>query len=488
MIELFRNKQYRNLLICLAALDSVQLFMLYVFWSWLFFSGTGIELEIAFIIYSAIIAITLIVVPYLMHKKHLLDNPQTLKKVTYVSICAAFASSFIALLPGVIFLCISLSLITVFIFIPHALCLVRVARELPGKLIGSVVGIVVATAMLLGYLGSFLSFEVEDTLIVYIIFTFLIAVAAFFFRPETTASKTEKADQPDFPRRFIIVGIGAAFCYAIVAGLDDNIRFIVEVTTDFEGVFNAQIVFLFGALIYLLAGYLTDTVKSPKYIILTCLIAICVVFSFLLIVDEEIMAYTYVFASMLPIYTLWVVSIVLPILLAKSIPYFAGAGYAILYLGMIPTSVMFLVSNDEDIYRLAIALVLFFTVAALVFAVNLISAYERKGYLTRINSQEVVLSLLSLKTIEEESKDDPRLNFGKIISEFGLTPREGELFHLVVSPLTANEIAESEKMSVGNAKFHIGNILSKTSCKNRRELRMMVEGGRLHGIHDITDD
>ena len=477
LFELFKNKQYRSLLICLTALDSVQLFILYVFWSWIFFTGTGIELEIAFIIYSAIITITLITVPLLIYKKHLLECHKTLNKINYISIGAAFVSSFVALLPGMTFLFISLSLITLFIFISHAICLMRVAREIPDRLIGRTVGIVVAVAMLLGYWGSILSYEWEDTSIIYISFTFLLAVAVFFFRPRSAASEEETVKQHDFSRRFVITCIVTIFLYALVAGLDDNIRFIVEVATDFEGVFNYHLVFLFGALIYLFAGYLVDKIKYSKYIILTCLITICAIFSLLILVDAEIMAYTYVFSSMLPIYTLWVVSIVLTIRLAKSLPHLAGSGYAMLYLGMIPTSVMFLIFPEAN-YRIAIALVLVFTVAALALTVYLFSVYERQSYISQLIMKKEELAMLTAGKSEKAIRDGQDIDYSKLASEFGLTPREGELFPLIISPLTANEIAEVENMAVATVKFHIGNILSKTSCKNRRALFILVEGSK----------
>jgi len=285
----------------------------------------------------------------------------------------------------------------------------------------------------------------------------------------------------------MITGIVVVFLYALIAGLDDNIRFIVEVTTDFEGVFNAQIVFFFGALIYLFAGYLIDKIKSSKHVIYACLIAICAVFSLLFIVDAEIIAYTYVFSSMIPIYTLWVVCIVLPVRHAKSHPQYAGSGYAMLYLGMIPTSVMFLVSPEEGTYRIAIAMVLVVTVAALVLSYYLFSAYEKQRYLIQLNSQKAELSILSNKTSAEEDKNGLKPDFDKIISGFGLTPRESELFPLVISPLTAKEIANKENMSVGNAKYHIGNILSKTSCRTRRELQMLIDAGQMHINDDTTN-
>ena len=136
MIELFKNKQHRSLLVSLAALDSAQLFMLYYFWNLLFFTEDGLELEIAFIIYSAIITITLLAVPYLLNQKRLCEKPETLGKITYISVIAALLSSFIAFIPGIVSLFISLSLITLFIFIPHAICLARIALEFPDKLIG----------------------------------------------------------------------------------------------------------------------------------------------------------------------------------------------------------------------------------------------------------------------------------------------------------------------------------------------------------------
>ena len=489
MIELFRNRQYRNLLISLAALDSAQLFMLYVFWGWLYISESWLELEIAFIIYSAIITITLIAIPYLVNKRRLFEHPKTLGRITYISCIAAFLSSFIAFLPGIASLFVSLSLISLFIFIPHAICLTRIAREFPDNLIGRAVGIIVAIAMLFVNVCVFLVHELESTLLVYITFAALIAVAAFFFRTYISAvpaTEARPAERPAFSRKMVIIGVIAFFCYAIIAGLDDNIRYIVELEHDYEGLLSSWFVFSIGALIYLLAGYLADKIRFLKHLIFTCFIAICAIFALLLVVNTDIIELTYVFSSNLPIYTLWVISIVLPIRYAKRQPVFAGFGYAILYFGMLLTSLAFLLF-PENTYTAAIALVLVFAVAALVLIYNLYSAYDRKIYLAQISLIREQQSQLTQSRQGEEKSNGQNMDYASITSKLGLTPRESELFPFVISPLTADEIAKAENLSVATVKFHIGNILSKTSCKNRRELQMLVEGNQRHIKNDSTD-
>ena len=493
MVELFKNKQYRNLLISLVALDGVQLFILYAFWEWFFFRGSDIDVEIAFIIYSAIIVIILIAVPFLVKRKGLLECPKTLSRIAYISIAAAFASAFIALLPGVKSLFISLSLITLFIFIPHAICLMRTARELPEKLIGRAIGLMAAVSMLLGLISVILAYELESMLLVYIVFTVLIAVAVIFFRPGTSSSETESksetdskpeleaevAGKPGLFRRFVIVGMIAVFCYAIIAGLDDNIRYILEMKYDFEGLFSAWFVFIIGALIYLLAGYLTDKIKFTKYVIITCLIAICIIFSILLVVDNEVMDIVYFFASKLPIYMLWVVGIALPIRRAKQYPQYAGFGYAILYFGMFLTSILFLYLPEGQ-YIVPISMVLIFTVAAMILVSYLYSENQRQNFLAQIKTQNEELSILSQNKSDEKRINGHNADYSGLVSKYELTLREGELFPLVISPLTANEIADAENISVATVKFHIRNILSKTSCSNRRALQILVEGKSIY--------
>jgi len=474
MIELFKNKQYRRLFISLAALDAAQLYIWYVFWNWIYDAGDGFELEISFIIYSAIIVLALILIPRLIVRRNLLQQPQILRIITLTSIGAALASLFLALLPGISALVVSLSLITAFIFIPHAICLTRFAREIPKKIIGRAVGLIVAVSMVFAYISVLLIDELENTILAYIAFAALLAVAAAFFQPEVSEAPTNEEKHPVYSRKLIIVGVLAIFCYAVVAGLDDNIRYIVEIENDFDGIFAVWFVFLVGAAIYLLAGFLLDVLKSSKYLIVGCLVAICAIFSLLLAVDTEIVEITYFFGSKLPIYSLWVISIVLPLRNSKHQPQLAGFGYAMLYFGMLLTSVLFLVF--PDIYYLAIALVLGFTVAAFGLFHYLYSDYEREQFATELSSNKEEIASLKKMRDDAEAKRGQRVEISSLIAEYKLTEREGELLPLLLSPLTAGEIAKSEQTSEATVKYHISSILQKTGCKNRRALQLFVDG------------
>ena len=62
---------------------------------------------------------------------------------------------------------------------------------------------------------------------------------------------------------------------------------------------------------------------------------------------------------------------------------------------------------------------------------------------------------------------DPYLNFEE---RFHFTQREKEVFRQISEGYSNGEIAANLFVSESTVKFHIRNILSKTSCHNRSEL------------------
>ncbi len=60
--------------------------------------------------------------------------------------------------------------------------------------------------------------------------------------------------------------------------------------------------------------------------------------------------------------------------------------------------------------------------------------------------------------------------FDTFASSYNLSPREREVLRLILNERTNAEIAAELFVSESTAKFHVRNLLKKTSCKNRVEL------------------
>jgi len=145
---------------------------------------------------------------------------------------------------------------------------------------------------------------------------------------------------------------------------------------------------------------------------------------------------------------------------------------------MIPTSIMFLVFHEGS-YLVAIAMVLVFAVATLVLISYLYSTYEKQSYIAQLDATKKEISSLEAHLSETEN-DNHHVDYAKYTLKFGFTPRESELFPLLLSQLTAEEIAKTEFISLATVKFHTKNILSKTECDNRRALRILIGGNSFH--------
>ena len=59
--------------------------------------------------------------------------------------------------------------------------------------------------------------------------------------------------------------------------------------------------------------------------------------------------------------------------------------------------------------------------------------------------------------------------------EYGLSPREKEVFSLIKEGRSNSEIASDLYISENTVKFHIKNILKKTECENRTELIILFK-------------
>lgn len=72
----------------------------------------------------------------------------------------------------------------------------------------------------------------------------------------------------------------------------------------------------------------------------------------------------------------------------------------------------------------------------------------------------------SSRTLDERKEE--------FILKYQLSPREQNVFHLILDGMSNDEIAANLYISENTVKFHIRNILKKTQCSNRSELIQQV--------------
>ena len=98
--------------------------------------------------------------------------------------------------------------------------------------------------------------------------------------------------------------------------------------------------------------------------------------------------------------------------------------------------------------------------AAIVFVVTIFVFF--------IFYQKMYFPILSEERNEELLLED-------FTQEYGLSPREKEVFSLIKEGRSNSEIASDLYISENTVKFHIKNILKKTACVNRTELIILFK-------------
>lgn len=63
-----------------------------------------------------------------------------------------------------------------------------------------------------------------------------------------------------------------------------------------------------------------------------------------------------------------------------------------------------------------------------------------------------------------------RRRLAEYVNRYGLSPREQDIFRLIILGMSNGEIANALYITESTVKFHIGNIFKKTGLANRLEL------------------
>jgi DNA-binding CsgD family transcriptional regulator len=117
--------------------------------------------------------------------------------------------------------------------------------------------------------------------------------------------------------------------------------------------------------------------------------------------------------------------------------------------------------------------ILLAAICCLGLLIILIILYERDKHQKDMEAQKLEIDSLKQAIVAYPITSE-ELHLSSEKMNFNLTKREEELLPLIVSTYTAEEIAQKANLSVSTVRFHIKNILGKTSAKNRRELMRMI--------------
>ena len=194
-----------------------------------------------------------------------------------------------------------------------------------------------------------------------------------------------------------------------------------------------------------IAGYINN--KSRRLGSIMCLLSLIIPFISLIMVNSNIgiaiiWALNYVFYGFFTVYR---VIVMIDHALDKGQYHLIPVGLLVGRLGDALGTTAFIVLKNSNMYQTAISAVLY-CLTVLIFFKVYNSLYA------------------SGKTRNE---NDLTKAFYK---EYDISDRETEVMEMLLQNLNNKEIAEKLFVSASTVKFHIHNILKKTSCANRKQL------------------
>lgn len=136
------------------------------------------------------------------------------------------------------------------------------------------------------------------------------------------------------------------------------------------------------------------------------------------------------------------------------------------------TSILF-IFIEESFYQAVMGIILLFTIVCLLMLFGFIFLYEKRRSQQELDHHRQIIASLEQKTVVAESLSLTLMPVDGQMPDIHFTKKERELLPLIISSLTAEEIADQVHLSASTIRFHIKNILSKANAKNRRELIRM---------------
>lgn len=432
----------------------------------------------AFILYSGAILITALVVPAMLKRFGVADEPEKLRRLFVAALCAAFLLRILQLLFGQAGAYTFLTLCTVAAMVCMCICFISILDIVPPSLLGRFAGIAyfidaIIVSMIECFTGTPTYYHVS---IVVGLLLCVTAILPFWHQPNNYKQDIAKANRWMPSKGFIRLALTILIIYVLTAGMIDNLYFFDDW---FELPFVWQFTLPMTGAMYLINGYLFDKIKW-KTALPVAFVFICAAQSMAFFVEEAVFAYSYSVLSAFGATFLELVTLILPVHFARA----KRRGYSLIamgdgmfYGGLCLTSIVF-VFIGQPAYLYVMGIVLLSAIACLLLMIKLMGLYDKQKHQREIDSHKA--AILEMEQRITDSLDSAALPQQEQISNIGFTKREQQLLPLIVSPLTAEEIAKQTQSSVSTIRFHIRNVLGKTGAKNRRELTMMMGKQQMH--------
>lgn len=439
-----------------------------------FVDSTRQEINFGFILYSGAIAITGMLLPLIFRHVRILDRIRSYPFIVGTLACIALLFRMIQLTMGITGAYIFLVLWTVAVMIGICICFTQILITIPKSLLGRFFGTAYFTdALIVSFVELFTGTKkyFYASLIVGIVLCIIAGMSySQYLKNMEKYSIIEFEWKPS--KRFVRIAIIILILYVLITGMMDNLYFFDEwLELPYVGLFTLPMM----SIMYLLGCFLFDKI-SLRIILPLAMLFICIAQSMTYFVTGGVFAYSYSVFSNLGSTILQLVTVIIPIYYTRMLKrncYFSSFGEGLFYSGFCVTSILF-VFIKQAAYRTVMGGILLVTVICLMLMIELLILHEKDKHKIALESQQQQMDALKQQVTLSSAETIEMLPIQEEALNICFTKREKELMPLIVSTLTAEEIAEQAHVSVSTVRFHIKNILGKTNAKTRRELTRMI--------------
>jgi DNA-binding CsgD family transcriptional regulator len=432
--------------------------------------NTRQEINVGFILYSGAIMITALLVPLIFKHLHIIEKTKKLRFVLIISVCVALLFRVLQLFSGIIGAYVFLVLWTFMIMVAICICFIDIYKLVPQALLGRFIG---AAYFMDALIVSFVEYFTGSSKYFYasiFVGIVLCGIAVIIHIRHTQDNESDIVDIYEWipSKRFVRIAFTVLSIYVLIAGMIDNLYFFDDwLELPFVGLFTLPMM----SIMYLLSGFLFDKLEL-KVTLPLAIVFICIAQSMTFFATESAFSYSYSIFSNLGSTFLQLTTVILPICyvrINKKGFHLAAIGEGLFYGGFCVTSILFMFIR-QTAYRCVMGIILIAAILCMLLMIDLIILYERYKHQKEMEHQKLAVDALEQRlSVAASITLDVLPMQGEVLS-IPFTKREKELLPLIVSSLTAEEIAEQAHLSVSTVRFHIKNILGKTNTKNRREL------------------
>lgn len=320
----------------------------------------------------------------------------------------------------------------------------HVSQQNRGIVFGIGYGVGSIGSWVLSLLGSNNFLKSRYALILYALFVLISAIILYVVSLSSTDDSSSSKQEISFAPSFIALAAITVFLLSFVK----SIGFYFPMADLSDSSVNLELSRAFYALGLVVAGIVND--KNRKLGAVSCIAAL--IFPFIMLIlrsnlDNSLILWilSYVFFGLFSVYRV----IVFSDMAGKSSQYLYLAGLGLLFgrCGDVAGTVLGIILKDEILPLVLVSSVAF------VITIFLFMLFAQKIYASVVPQEK------RRETLLEEFE-----------RHYQLSPRETEVFQLVMDRRSNAEIANTLFISENTVKFHMKNMLKKTSCTNRSEL------------------